>query len=223
MVEWMCMCPSWEGMDIPASTQMRRLLLHIRSISRPLSTDINPHLQYSRGSWQSKYRDESLHNVFLLTNECHFISEPRCNGCATSVITKWATDISAYIKSLDSTHYVTLGDEGFFNRPGAAEYPYQGGEGIDFEANLKIADLDYGTFHLYTKSWGQSYEWGSKWIQDHGAAGKAAGKSVVLEEYGVPEDGATRETWIKTWHNDLKSAGVDGDQYWQFVSFHCLY
>ncbi|KAI5790596.1 glycoside hydrolase superfamily [Peziza echinospora] len=158
----------------------------------------------------NRYKSSSAIYSWQLANE------PRCSGCATSVITKWATDISAYIKSLDSSHYVSLGDEGFFNRAGAAEYPYQGSEGVDFEANLKISSLDYGTFHLYTKSWGQSYEWGSKWIKDHGAAGKAAGKSVVLEEYGVPEDGATRETWIKTWHNDIKSAGVDGDQYWQF-------
>lgn len=38
-------------------------------------------------------------------------NEPRCHGCPTSVVTTWATTISAYIKSLDSTHMVTLGDE----------------------------------------------------------------------------------------------------------------
>lgn len=125
--------------------------------------------------------------------------------------------MSAYIKSLDSAHYVSLGDEGFFNRGSTQTYPYQGGEGIDFEANLKIATLDYGTLHLYTKSWGMTYDWGNQWIRDHATACKAAGKSCVLEEYGVPEDGATRTTNINAWHATIKSSGLTADMYWQFV------
>lgn len=65
-------------------------------------------------------------------------NEPRCQGCATSVITNWATTISAYIKSLDSAHMVALGDEGFMNGGGDGSYPYTTYEGIDFAANLKI-------------------------------------------------------------------------------------
>jgi mannan endo-1,4-beta-mannosidase len=43
-------------------------------------------------------------------------NEPRCNGCDTSVITDWVNATSAYIKSLDSNHMVTIGDGKF--RPG---------------------------------------------------------------------------------------------------------
>lgn len=35
-------------------------------------------------------------------------NEPRCSGCSTDVIYKWAADTSAYIKSLDPNHMVTL-------------------------------------------------------------------------------------------------------------------
>lgn len=74
--------------------------------------------------------------------------------------------MSAYIKSIDSNHLVGLGDEGFFNQPSAPTYPYQyvihtrprsltyqkcqnrGSEGIDFDANLAISTLDFGTFHV---------------------------------------------------------------------------
>lgn len=133
------------------------------------------------------------------------------------MITTWASTMSAYIKSLDSAHYVSLGDEGFFSRGSGQTYPYGGSEGIDFEANLKISTLDYGTLHLYTKSWGMSYEWGNQWISDHANACKAAGKSCVLEEYGVPEDGNTRTTNINAWHNTIKSSGLTADMFWQFV------
>ncbi|KAK2766122.1 hypothetical protein FQN54_007637 [Arachnomyces sp. PD_36] len=145
-------------------------------------------------------------------------NEPRCTGCEASVITKWATTMSAYIKSLDSDHMVTLGDEGFFNRPGDPSYPYQGGDGVDFEANLKIETLDFGTFHLYTESWGQNYEWGNQWIADHADACAAAGKSCVFEEYGVPEDGATRDRVMAEWHDTILANATDipADLYWQF-------
>lgn len=60
-----------------------------------------------------------------------------------------ATTISAYIKSLDSTHMVTLGDEGFMNGGGDGSYPYTTGEGIDFAANLKITVMLPFPVHIY--------------------------------------------------------------------------
>jgi mannan endo-1,4-beta-mannosidase len=91
-------------------------------------------------------------------------NEPRCKGCDSSVITKWATEISTYIKSLDPGHMVTLGDEGWLTPAdgyGDGSYAYSGAEGVDFVENLKIKTLDYGTAHLYPSSWGYNYTWGS--------------------------------------------------------------
>jgi mannan endo-1,4-beta-mannosidase len=42
-------------------------------------------------------------------------NEPRCHGCPTTTIYNWATEISEYIKSLDSDHMVALGDEGWLS------------------------------------------------------------------------------------------------------------
>lgn len=54
-------------------------------------------------------------------------NEPRCSGCSTSVITNWASSISAYIKSLDSQHLVAIGDEGWMTAPvGDGSYAYSG-------------------------------------------------------------------------------------------------
>lgn len=147
-------------------------------------------------------------------------NEPRCHGCPTSVVTSWATTISAYIKSLDLHHLVTLGDEGWFDPStastiGDGSYAYSGAEGVSFPTNLQIDTLDYGVFHLYPDSWGYDYTWGSTWIEQHDAVGKAAGKPVILEEYGSPFP--HNHTDIEApWQETVLKGGVAGDQIWQF-------
>ncbi|GAP85366.1 putative endo- -beta-mannosidase protein [Rosellinia necatrix] len=141
-------------------------------------------------------------------------NEPRCAGCATSVLTKWATETSAYVKSLDARHMVTLGDEGFGLAAGSdGSYPFGFSEGVDFAANLKIATLDFGTFHLYPESWGTSNDWGNLWVTTHAAACKAAGKPCLFEEYGSTSNHCSVEA---PWQNTaLSSSGVSGDLFWQ--------
>ncbi|KAI3616188.1 glycoside hydrolase family 5 protein [Moniliophthora roreri] len=135
--------------------------------------------------------------------------------CTPATITKWATDISAYIKSIDSNHLVALGDEGFFNRHGSSSFLYQGSEGIDFDANLKISTLDFGTTHCYPENWGQKTDptaWGSQWIKDHAASQKSANKPVILEEFGVKNSqNSTYTTWLST----VISSGLTGNLIWQ--------
>lgn len=148
-------------------------------------------------------------------------NEPRCQGCESSVIYHWATQISQYIKSIDPVHMVTLGDEGWLtpeDKIGDGSYAYSGDTGVDFVANLKISTLDYGVFHLYPNSWGYNYTWGSTWIQQHDAIGKAAGKPVILEEYGTPfpnNHTGTEAPWQKT----VLESGLAADQIWQFGSY----
>jgi len=147
-------------------------------------------------------------------------NEPRCHGCPTSVVTDWATSISAYIKSLDPDHLVTLGDEGWFDPStassiGDGSYAYSGAEGVSFPTNLQIPTLDYGVFHLYPDSWGYNYTWGSTWIEEHDAVGMAAGKPVVLEEYGSPFPNNHSETEAP-WQQTVLRSGVAFDQIWQF-------
>jgi mannan endo-1,4-beta-mannosidase len=136
------------------------------------------------------------------------------------VVTNWATQISQYIKSIDPDHLVTLGDEGWLAPKdgfGDGSYAYGGGEGVDFEANLNITTLDYGVFHLYPNSWGYNYTWGVEWIQQHDAIGKAAGKPVILEEYGTPFPSNHTQTEAP-WQDAVLKSGLAADQIWQFGS-----
>lgn len=143
-------------------------------------------------------------------------NEPRCRGCPPSTIYNWASDISAYIKSLDPRHMVTLGDEGWFYPPeGDGSYAYSGYEGVDFVRNLGIETLDYSTFHLYPDQWGYNYSWGSEWILQHDAACQAAGKVCVLEEYGASSDMvANMQPWQETVLCNTTNIGYDS--FWQF-------
>lgn len=112
---------------------------------------------------------------------------------------------------------VSLGDEGWLTPPlGDGSYPYSGYEGVDFVKNLGIPTLDYGTVHLYPSQWGQDYSWGNKWILDHNDIGKAAGKPVVLEEYGIP-DQSIRLGIEQDWQNTIvNKTSLAYDSFWQF-------
>ncbi|KAK3987201.1 mannan endo-1,4-beta-mannosidase A [Cladorrhinum sp. PSN332] len=142
-------------------------------------------------------------------------NEPRCKGCNTDVIYKWATDISNYIRGLDPNHLITLGDEGF-GLPGQTSYPYQYSEGVDFVKNLGVKNLDFGTFHMYPGSWGVANSFGPGWIRDHAAACKKAGKPCVLEEYGVTSDHCNvQKSWQQV-SRELALNGMASDMFWQW-------
>ncbi|CAE6451523.1 unnamed protein product [Rhizoctonia solani] len=166
-----------------------------------------------------RYKDEPTIMAWELANE------PRCKGrtgattgtCTTKTITNWATEMSAYIKSIAPKQLVAIGDEGFFNRPQASAYPYQGDMGIDFIANLKISSIDFGTFHSYPEHWGQESnvaQWGARWIKDHAAWQKAIGKPVILEEFGVTSPYNPSSTYT-LWWKTMISSGLAGNLIWQ--------
>ncbi|KAM7183363.1 beta-mannanase [Rhypophila sp. PSN 637] len=142
-------------------------------------------------------------------------NEPRCKGCNTDIIFKWASETSAYIRSLDPSHMITLGDEGF-GLPGDSTYPYGYSEGVDFVKNLKIKNLDFGTFHMYPGSWGVPNSFGPGWIKAHANACKAAGKPCFFEEYGTPSNHCQIQgSWQKA-SLDLYMEGMAGDAFWQW-------
>jgi mannan endo-1,4-beta-mannosidase len=139
-------------------------------------------------------------------------NEPRCTGCATSVITEWVTTTSAYIKSLDSNHMVTIGDVGFgLNGGSDTSYPFTTGPGLNFTANLAVPDIDFGTYHLYPSSWGETDSWGPSWIEAHATAAATIGKPVIMEEYGS-DTHADEASWATT----VLQTNTAGLMFWQY-------
>jgi mannan endo-1,4-beta-mannosidase len=158
----------------------------------------------------SRYRTSTAIFAWELANE------PRCNGCATSVITNWVRNSSNYVRSLDSDHMIAIGDEGF-GLSGDGSYPYQYSEGLDFAANLALPNISFGTLHLYPESWGTSSDWGNAWITSHAAVCKKANKPCMLEEYGMSKasDHCPVESKWQATSLGLKDAGMAADLFWQ--------
>ncbi|MDP9000992.1 MAG: cellulase family glycosylhydrolase [Myxococcota bacterium] len=175
------------------------------------------------------YRDDPTIFGWELANE------PRCanggpfdhrSGCTAQLIVAWADEMSTFIKTIDPNHLVSVGDEGFFSRgPG---YGYDGSDGVDHEALLAIQHIDFGTYHLYPDSWGQSLGWASQWIEDHIQAARKAGKPTLLEEYGVVarrddagilvEETRRRKAYPR-WHELIQKRGGNGALFWMLAAY----
>lgn len=149
-------------------------------------------------------------------------NEPRCAGspgtssgtCTPATISTWVATMSSYIKSIDPNHLVGLGDEGF-GLPGDGSYPYTYTIGTNFTADLAISSIDFGTFHLYPGSWGETSNpttWGSSWIDNHVLVQKALNKPVILEEFGVT---SSQQATYQTWLTEAVNSGLTGWLIWQ--------
>ncbi|KAH7245153.1 glycoside hydrolase superfamily [Fusarium tricinctum] len=166
----------------------------------------------------TRYKDSSAVLAWEIANEPRCGADgtrnlPRGPDCSPALITSWVNEMSTYIKSVDADHLVTTGSEGGFNRK-SDDWTYNGADGTDFEAELKLPNIDFNTFHSYPQYWSKTSDWVVQWIKDHAAAGKAAGKPVLHEEYGWTEK-ATRVSTLSKWQKASLDLEVS-DMYWQF-------
>ncbi|KAH7920409.1 glycoside hydrolase family 5 protein [Leucogyrophana mollusca] len=170
--------------------------------------------------WLERYIDEPTILGWELANE------PRCTGsttatsgtCTTTTITTWIETMSAYIKTIDTNHLVGLGDEGWFNWANSTDYSYDGSQGIDFDANLAIDTIDFGTFHLYPFTWDEetpsAMAFGQEWIENHRGAQATYNKPVLMEEFGVYSAQNQTETY-ENWYSTVVDGGLTGVLIWQ--------
>ena len=159
------------------------------------------------------------------------MNEPRnpgIEGGKITDVTNWADEMSGFVKSLDSNHLVALGDEGYFTNRSSWDYKkecqhvYNGEGGVDFEAIMKLDDIDFGTYHLYPEAWGvtnEHLEWGNKFILDHIKVGKEVNKPVILEEFGINSTlGRNRELIYTEWLETIYQNDGAGALFWMYAS-----
>jgi len=157
------------------------------------------------------YKDEPAILAWELANE------PRCNASeGGAILLEWVRDMSRWIKQNDPNHLLGVGDEGFFGK-----------HGVDCSAFLNVADIDFGTFHLYPQAWKQRdpLSFGLRWIEHHLAAGRSAGKPMLLEEYGMTVGGhrglssaSERDDIYRAWLGSILEQEGAGDLAWMIAS-----
>ncbi|MDM8526398.1 SBBP repeat-containing protein [Desulfococcaceae bacterium HSG8] len=152
------------------------------------------------------YKDDPTIFAWELTNA------PRCENAENcgngELFHAWVTEMSAYIRSLDSNHLIGIGDEGFLNEDGNTDPFYNGHYGVNWEQNLSIETVDFGTVHVLPDLWDKDTDWASAWITDHVEIGEKIGKPVIIEAFGVRTD---RDAVYTQWVSLFEDSGSDGD------------
>ncbi|KAI9840119.1 MAG: hypothetical protein M1838_004214 [Thelocarpon superellum] len=170
-----------------------------------------------------KYRESPAIFAWELANEARCAGtglNPTSAACNPAVLTKWADMMSTFVKSIDPNHLVSFGTEGYFNRPSTANgsYQYDGYTGQDYDAEIKLPNVDFGTIHLYPEyTPDDTLAWTLTFLDDHELASKSANKPAVLEEYGISRDSTrfNRSTTYALWHSAVfNSTTINGDMTW---------
>ena len=135
-------------------------------------------------------------------------NEPRAfasDSITKNEFAKWIASQAALIKSLDSNHMVSTGSEGKY------------GCEVDIDLWNRIhtdPNIDYGIIHLWPYNWrwineetiidsvGVAKANTLEYIKPHSDLMKAAGKPLVLEEFGYPRDGFQFEPGSSTQGRD---------------------
>ncbi|KAI9060173.1 glycoside hydrolase family 5 protein [Trametes sanguinea] len=156
-----------------------------------------------------RYKDSPNIFAWELMNEARCLSDtlpagPTCVPGSNTLKT-WYKQQSDFVRNLDPNHLITTGGEGhfywkkpaeyWFNHTLVSDYNYNGQAGEDFDHDMLLPNIDFGTYHLYPQSWYSELDfpgsnwtvenWGLQWIDEHIAAANKANKPVILEEFGV--------------------------------------
>jgi len=192
---------------------------------------VNGLLNHTNPYTGRKLKDEPSVFAWELANE------PRCNSdaqCKDNILYNWAKEMSEYVKSVDPNHMVSLGDEGFYNKPygyyneyTTSNYAFYGAEGVDFEKLMTIDTLDFGTPHLYLDQWGMKHTGTGQddllWFKIHGETCAELGKPVILEEFGLTNR-TIRDSEYAQWFevlegNVYETVEYAGTNYWMIASY----
>lgn len=192
---------------------------------------VNGLLNHTNPYTGRKLKDEPSVFAWELANE------PRCNTdaqCKDNILYNWAKEMSEYVKSVDPNHMVSLGDEGFYNKPygyyneyTTSNYAFYGAEGVDFEKLMTIDTLDFGTPHLYLDQWGMKHTGTGQddllWFKIHGETCAELDKPVILEEFGLTNR-TIRDSEYKQWFevlegNVYETVEYAGTNYWMIASY----
>ncbi|GLU06428.1 hypothetical protein SLE2022_234650 [Rubroshorea leprosula] len=128
------------------------------------------------------------------------MNEPRCmSDPFGDTLQDWIEEMSAFVRSIDKNHLLTVGLEGFYG-PKSPKKSTMNPEawastlGSDFIRNSKTTNIDFASVHIYPDHWfrDQEYEdklkFVSKWMFSHIEDGdKELKRPVMFTEFGLSD------------------------------------
>ncbi|HYX38465.1 MAG TPA: hypothetical protein VE954_35630 [Oligoflexus sp.] len=199
------------------------------------------------------YRDDPAIFAIELSNEPHTSDYYEClktdvgnktyNSCASEnpsqykageLVYSWLNDMSAFVRSVDSRHMITTGEEGYRtshqdpNCSNKHSWINNGMKGVDFARNVALPHISFMTTHLYPDNWNvptSDLDWFDQCIiQDRAALAAQHGKPVIMEETGFSEQGydgkpddyrRDRAYYLSRMYRYANKAGFQGTMVWQ--------
>ncbi|XP_030549421.1 mannan endo-1,4-beta-mannosidase 2-like [Rhodamnia argentea] len=168
------------------------------------------------------------------------INEPRCmTDNSGDTLQDWIVEMSAYVKSIDKNHLLTVGLEGFYGPKSPKKSTVNPGEffsllGSDFIRNSEIPTVDFASAHIYPDHWfkNQDFEEELKyvalWTRSHIDDGdRILRKPIMFTEFGYSTlnkdfDPSKRDRFFKTifdviYKSAKKQGAGAGSFVWQFL------
>ncbi|KAJ6433462.1 hypothetical protein OIU84_017201 [Salix udensis] len=139
-----------------------------------------------------EYRNDPTIFAWELMNEPRCISDP-----SGDTLQDWIEEMSAFVKTIDKNHLLTVGLEGFYglkNPKRLAVNPelWASSLGSDFVRNSKVPAIDFASVHIYPDHWFPHLEFEdklkyvSKWMLSHIEDGHyELNKPVFFTEFGL--------------------------------------
>jgi mannan endo-1,4-beta-mannosidase len=199
--------------------------MYVDWINQKLSTNLS-HDDFYSNNFTKIYFMKYIYHMISRNNTCNgyiykddptimawqLANEPRAQSDPTGKkILQWAEEISSFIKSIDSNHLVSIGNEGFLCEPSGKSWMYDCSQGTNSELLAKINTIDYVTMHMYPDNWKLNNVETIEYIEKNIALAQAANKPLIIEEFG---DKNNKVIKYSEWTDYFEKAGVQGDEFW---------
>ncbi|GFQ01308.1 putative mannan endo-1 4-beta-mannosidase 9 [Phtheirospermum japonicum] len=166
------------------------------------------------------------------------MNEPRCqSNLSGKPIQDWVMEMSTYVKSIDKSHLLEVGMEGFYGESMPEKKQYNPGYevGTDFISNNLIPQVDFATIHLYPDQWvpgsneTSQAKFVEKWIQAHTSDSKLVlRKPILVTEFGKSSKSSgynvqARDNYFRNIFNSVYSCArargaCGGALFWQVMA-----
>ncbi|KAK9902791.1 hypothetical protein WJX75_006160 [Coccomyxa subellipsoidea] len=177
-----------------------------------------------------QYKNDPVMFSFELMNEPHTTDlYERNRGLEPGKLVRdWVWDMAAYVKSIDSNHMVSTGEEGY-RADGPTNPPHNnwingGFKGVDPVGNIACPNIDFLTLHVYPDNWAiEAYEFdwvNVNFIRDRAAIAHAQNKPFIIEETGMKKGYlSSRDTLLNSLFAEANNNNAGATMIWEWIAW----